>query len=85
MRQRAQIEHSLIKTYRSRFWSPFIRAIKEYELILPGDRIAVMLSGEKTHFYWRNSLKSCTAMGRRILAWFSSAWIRATLRRIERK
>jgi len=50
MSQRAQIEHSLITTYRSRFWSPFIRAIKEYELILPGDRIAVMLSGGKDSF-----------------------------------
>ena len=38
-------ERSLIKTYRKSIWNPFIAAVKRYELIEPGDRIAVCISG----------------------------------------
>ena len=41
------IERSLSKTYRKRIWVPFIMAIKKYELIQEGDRIAVCISGGK--------------------------------------
>lgn len=41
------IERSLSKTYRKRIWVPFIIAIKKYELIQEGDRIAVCISGGK--------------------------------------
>ena len=40
-------ERSLIKTYRKSIWNPFIAAVKRYELIEPGDRIAVCISGGK--------------------------------------
>ena len=40
-------ERSLIKKYRKELWNPFIAAIKRYELIQPGDRIAVCISGGK--------------------------------------
>ena len=40
-------ERSLIKTYRKTLWSPFIAAVKRYELVSPGDRIAVCISGGK--------------------------------------
>nr|WP_300003457.1 ATP-binding protein [Tissierella sp.] len=42
-----EIERSLIKTYRKQVWAKFIRAIKEYQLIQDGDRIAVAISGGK--------------------------------------
>ena len=40
-------ERSLIKTYRKQLWNPFIAAVKRYELVAPGDRIAVCISGGK--------------------------------------
>lgn len=40
-------ERSLIKTYRKSIWKPFIAAVKRYELVQPGDRIAVCISGGK--------------------------------------
>lgn len=42
-----QIERSLNKRFRKTLWNPFIAAIKRYELIAPGDRIAVCISGGK--------------------------------------
>lgn len=48
--KREIVERSLITSWRSRLWRPFIRAIKDYELIKSGDRIAVMMSGGKDSF-----------------------------------
>lgn len=42
-----QIERSLIKKYRKQLWNPFIAAVKRYELVKEGDRIAVCISGGK--------------------------------------
>ncbi len=41
------VERSLHKKYRKDIWNPFIAAVKRYELIQPGDRIAVCVSGGK--------------------------------------
>ena len=40
-------ERSLIKPYRKSLWNPFIAAVKRYELVSPGDHIAVCISGGK--------------------------------------
>jgi len=43
----AVAERSIIKKYRKVLWNPFIAAVKRYELIAPGDKIAVCISGGK--------------------------------------
>ena len=41
------IERSIHKKYRKELWTPFIAAVKRYELVNAGDRIAVCVSGGK--------------------------------------
>lgn len=47
MERYLEIERTIITTYRSRLWSPFIKALKEYQLIKPHDHICVCISGGK--------------------------------------
>ncbi len=42
-----RVERSIVKKYRKGIWNPFILAVKKYELIKPGDKIAVCISGGK--------------------------------------
>ena len=41
------VERSIIKKYREELWNPFVAAVKRYELINEGDKIAVCISGGK--------------------------------------
>ena len=41
------IERSIHKKYRKTLWNPFIEAVKRYQLIQAGDKIAVCISGGK--------------------------------------
>ena len=42
-----KIERSIIKRFRKELWKPFIVAVKRYELVKAGDKIAVCISGGK--------------------------------------
>ena len=42
-----RIERSIITKYRKTLWRPFVEAVKRYELVRSGDRIAVCISGGK--------------------------------------
>lgn len=42
-----EIEKSIIKKFRKEIWRPFVNALKCYDMIQEGDRIAVCISGGK--------------------------------------
>lgn len=42
-----RVERSIITKFRKGIWNPFIEAVKQYELIQKGDKIAVCISGGK--------------------------------------
>lgn len=44
------IERSIIKTYKSKIYGKFLKAIKEYNLVQDKDKIAVCISGGKDSF-----------------------------------
>jgi tRNA 2-thiocytidine biosynthesis protein TtcA len=43
----SEIERSIITTYRKHIWSKFVKAIKDYNLVEDGDKVAVAISGGK--------------------------------------
>lgn len=42
-----KVEQSIQKKYREKLWTPFINALKTYNLLSPGDKVAVCISGGK--------------------------------------
>ncbi len=42
-----EIERSIIKTYRKELWARFVKAIDEYQLLKPNDKVCVCISGGK--------------------------------------
>ena len=45
-----EIERSIIKKYRKTVFGPFVKAINEFNLIEPNDKIAICISGGKDSF-----------------------------------
>ena len=43
----ARAERSIIKKFRRQIWTRFTRAVTDYQLLSPGDKIAVCISGGK--------------------------------------
>ncbi|MBS7021165.1 MAG: tRNA 2-thiocytidine biosynthesis protein TtcA [Firmicutes bacterium] len=47
MNRQQSIENSIIKKYRKKLWSPFMKTVREFELVKENDKIAVCISGGK--------------------------------------
>ncbi len=59
----AAIERSIIKRFRKTVWSPFTKAVKDYQLIQEGDRIACCISGGKDSFLMAKLLQELQRHG----------------------
>lgn len=57
------IEKSIIKKYRKEIWRPFIKAIKDFNLIEDNDKIAVCISGGKDSFLMAKCLEELMKHG----------------------
>ena len=47
LNKKEKIEESLRTTYRKKIWKNFVKAVKDFDLIKDGDKIAVGVSGGK--------------------------------------
>lgn len=57
------IQKSIIKKFRRKIWSKFVKVIKEYNLITEGDKIAVCISGGKDSFLLAKCLEELKRHG----------------------
>lgn len=57
------IQKSIIKKFRRKIWSKFVKTIKEYNLISEGDKIAVCISGGKDSFLLAKCLEELKMHG----------------------
>lgn len=60
----AKIENSIIKKFRKPIWRQFTKGINDYQLVLPGDKIAVCISGGKDSMLMAKLLQELKKHGR---------------------
>ena len=58
----SRVENSLRKRFRLKLWCNFTKAIRQYELIKPNDRIAVCMSGGKDSMLMAKLFRSCSVI-----------------------
>ena len=64
------IERSIIKKFRKTIWSPFTKAVKQYELVKEGDKVAVCISGGKDSMLLAKCMQELKNIDKLILTWY---------------
>lgn len=59
-----EVERSLHKKFRKNIWSKFTKAVTQYELVKPGDKIAVCISGGKDSMLMAKLFQELQSHGR---------------------
>ena len=63
MNELVNIERSIIKKYRKEIWRMFVKAVRDYQMIKEGDKIAVCISGGKDSFLLAKCLEELKRHG----------------------
>lgn len=64
MERYKEIERSIIVRFRKEIWREFTRAVRDYELIKEGDKVAVCISGGKDSFLLAKCVEELQKHGR---------------------
>lgn len=64
MERHKEIERSIIVRFRKEIWREFTRAVRDYELIKEGDKVAVCISGGKDSFLLAKAIEELQKHGR---------------------
>lgn len=59
-----EIERSIIKKYRKDIWSKFVKAVSDYKLINPNDKVMVCISGGKDSFLMAKCIQELSRHGK---------------------
>ena len=75
-----QVEQSIRKKFRKTIWSPFTKAVKQYELVKKGDKVAVCISGGKDSMLMAKLFQELKLHNKFRLKWNFWSWTRDTVR-----
>ncbi len=64
MERHKEIERSIIVRFRKEIWREFTRAVRDYELIKEGDKVAVCISGGKDSFLLAKAIEELQKHGK---------------------
>ena len=64
MEKHKEIERSIIVRFRKEIWREFTKAVRDYELIKEGDKVAVCISGGKDSFLLAKCIEELQKHGR---------------------
>ena len=79
------VERSLMKRFRKEIWTKFILALKRYELVQDGDKIAVCVSGGKDSMLLAKLMQLLKKFSKTNFELIFCVWIRDIIKKIANK